>query len=113
LEDVEMAVIVFLILMFVALVVISGVFQIAFVTLIPVLVWMLAGMFAGRIMRGRGYGPLGDVLLGLIGGIVGTIALGVLGIHLGGILGGLVVGTIGAVIFVYLVRLVGNSNFAR
>jgi uncharacterized membrane protein YeaQ/YmgE (transglycosylase-associated protein family) len=108
-----MGAIVFLILVFLALIVISGVLKIAFVTLIPVLVWMLAGMFAGRIMRGRGYGPLGDLLLGLVGGIVGSLALGVLGIQLGGIVGSLVVGTLGAVIVVYLVRLVGNSNFAR
>ncbi len=109
-----MGVIILLILAFLALVVISKVFTIALVTLLPVLVWMLAGMFAGRIMRGRGYGPIGDVLLGLVGGFVGNIALGLIGIHLGGgILGGLIVGTLGAVIFVYLIRLVGNKNFAR
>ena len=64
----EMGVIILLVLAFLALVVISGVFHIAFELLIPVLVWMLAGMFAGRIMRGRGYGTVADVLLGLVGG---------------------------------------------
>jgi uncharacterized membrane protein YeaQ/YmgE (transglycosylase-associated protein family) len=108
-----MGVIILLILAFVALVVISSLFKIALITLIPALVWMLAGMFAGRIMRGRGYGPIGDILLGLVGGFVGSIALGLLGIHLGGIIGALVAGTLGAVIFVYLIRLVGNQNFAR
>jgi uncharacterized membrane protein YeaQ/YmgE (transglycosylase-associated protein family) len=108
-----MGVIILLVLAFLALVVISGVFKIALATLLPVMVWMLAGMLAGRLMRGRGYGPIGDVLLGLVGGIVGSIVLSVFGIQLGGIVGALVAGTVGAVMVVYLVRLVGNSNFAR
>lgn len=107
-----MRVIVFLVLAFVALVVLGNVFQIALSALLPILIWMVAGMFAGRIMRGRGYGPFGDILLGLVGGVVGTIALNLLGIHLSGIIGAVLVGTVGAVLFVYLVRLVGNTRFA-
>ncbi|MBZ0298264.1 MAG: GlsB/YeaQ/YmgE family stress response membrane protein [Anaerolineae bacterium] len=76
---------------------------------------MLAGMFAGRLIRGRGYGPVGDVLLGLTGGIVGSLVLGLIG--LGGIghiplIGGILVGVIGAVILVWLLRLLGNRDFA-
>ena len=83
---------------------------------IPVLFWMLAGMFAGRLLRGRGYGPVGDIVLGLVGGIVGNIALRVVG--LGGIghiwiFGQIIVGVIGAVIVVWLIRTVADNNFAR
>lgn len=83
--------------------------------IISVFFWMLAGMFAGRLLRGRGYGPIGDVLLGLAGGIVGSIVLGFLG--MGGIgqiplIGGILVGIIGAVILVWLIRLLGNRGFA-
>ncbi|MBZ0280188.1 MAG: GlsB/YeaQ/YmgE family stress response membrane protein [Anaerolineae bacterium] len=74
---------------------------------------MLAGMFAGRIMRGRGYGPLADILLGLVGGIVGSLLFGLIGIQTSGILGGLIVGTIGAVVVVYVARMLGKSQFAR
>ncbi len=108
-----MGVIVFLILVFAALVLISTVFKVALALLLPALLWMLAGMFAGRLMRGRGYGPLADILLGLIGGVVGSLVLGMLGIHLGGILGSLIVGTFGAVIVVYLARMLGQSHYAR
>ena len=46
---------------------------------IRLLLWMLAGTLAGRLLRGRGYGLLGDILLGLAGGIVGeSQATGVL-----------------------------------
>ena len=84
--------------------------------IVSVFFWMLAGMFAGRLIRGRGYGPVGDVLLGLTGGIVGSIILGLLG--LGGIgqfplVGGILVGIIGAVILVWLLRLLGSRDFAR
>lgn len=82
---------------------------------VSVFFWMLAGMFAGRLIRGRGYGPVGDVLLGITGGIVGSLVLGVLGI--GGIgniplVGGILVGVIGAVILVWLVRQFGDRSFA-
>src|SRR5690606_35915802 len=77
--------------------------------------WMLAGMFAGRLIRGRGYGPVGDVLLGIAGGIVGSLVLGLLGV--GGIgniplVGGIIVGVIGAEILVWVVRQFGDRNFA-
>ncbi len=77
--------------------------------------WMFAGALAGRILRGAGYGPIGDIGLGLVGGIVGSLLFGLLG--LGGImgipiLGPILVGAVGAVVFVYIVRLF-NSSFAR
>src|SRR5574341_978557 len=84
--------------------------------IIRIVIWMLAGMLAGRLLRGQGYGPIGDILLGLAGGIVGNLCLGLIG--LGGlnnipVLGSLIVGVIGAVIVVYLVRLVHDASFAR
>ena len=79
--------------------------------LIAMFLWMLAGMFARRILRGRGYGPLGDVLLGLIGGFVGSWVLGLIGISLGGgIIGNLIVGTLGAVIIVYIGHLLNGGS---
>ena len=82
---------------------------------ISVFFWMLAGMFAGRLIRGRGYGLVGDALLGITGGIVGSLVLGLVGA--GGIaqiplIGGILVGVIGAVIVVWLVRQFADRNFA-
>lgn len=105
-----MGILVFFLFAFVALVIISSVFKVALALLLPVILWMLAGMFAGRIMRGRGYGPIADILLGLVGGIVGSWLFGLLGISFGGgIIGGLIVGTIGAVVVVYIGRLINGS----
>ncbi|HEX2905589.1 MAG TPA: hypothetical protein VHO69_01920 [Phototrophicaceae bacterium] len=110
-----MGLIVFLILAVLAVIVLGGLVKFSVGLLIALLVWMLAGMFAGRLLRGRGYGPLGDILLGLIGGAVGSFVLRLVG--LGWVdnivlVGDVLVGVIGAVIVVYLVRLIGNKRFA-
>ncbi|MBC7813403.1 MAG: GlsB/YeaQ/YmgE family stress response membrane protein [Burkholderiales bacterium] len=77
---------------------------------------MLAGTIAGRLLRGSGYGLLGDIALGLIGGVVGSILLRFLGVGFVGniwLVGNIIVGVIGAVVFVYLIRLVHRDDFAR
>ena len=106
-----------MIIILVALFIIGPVLKLAvgltFAALIPILFAMLAGMFAGRLIRGRGYGPFGDVLLGLAGWFVGTIVLSILGISTTGGLIGILVAVIGAVILVGLIRLMGDKDFAR
>lgn len=82
---------------------------------ISMILWMFAGALAGRLLRGEGYGVVGDIALGFVGGVIGTRLLWLIG--LGGLvqipfLGPILAGAIGAVIFVYLVRLF-NRNFAR
>jgi uncharacterized membrane protein YeaQ/YmgE (transglycosylase-associated protein family) len=94
---------------------ISLIFKIAFALLAPILIWMLAGMIAGRLVRGRGYGPVGDILLGFVGGVVGSVLLRLIGLGwLGDIwlVGSIIVGVLGAVLTVYAVRLLADKNFA-
>jgi uncharacterized membrane protein YeaQ/YmgE (transglycosylase-associated protein family) len=79
------------------------------------LAWMFAGALAGRFLRGEGYGPLGDIGLGIAGGVVGTVLFRMLG--LGFMLsiplaGPILVGAAGAIVFVYVVRLF-NRDFAK
>ena len=107
--------ILFLILAILAVIVLGSVLGWAVGLIFAVISWMLAGMFAGRLIRGRGYGPVGDVLLGLAGGFVGSLVLGLFGI--GGIgniplIGNILVGVIGAVILVWLVRQFADRGFA-
>ncbi|MCU1382345.1 MAG: GlsB/YeaQ/YmgE family stress response rane protein [Acidobacteria bacterium] len=65
---------------------------------------ILAGFLAGKIMRGRGYGVLMDLVLGLVGAILGGFVFGLLGLHGYGIVGQLVIATAGAVMLIWLVR---------
>lgn len=71
----------------------------------------LAGFLAGKVMRGDGYGVIVDIIVGLIGGWLGGWLGSLLGIHLGsGSIGYLITAFIGAVILVWLVRLVKGKS---
>ncbi len=65
---------------------------------------ILAGWLAGKIMRGRGFGVLIDLLLGIVGSVVGAFVFGLLGLHAYGLIGSIVVATAGAMILLFLVR---------
>ncbi|HMJ82691.1 MAG TPA: GlsB/YeaQ/YmgE family stress response membrane protein [Vicinamibacterales bacterium] len=65
---------------------------------------ILAGFLAGKIMRGRGYGVLMDLLLGIVGSMLGGAVFGLLGLYSSGIVGQLVVATVGAILLIYIVR---------
>ena len=69
-----------------------------------VVIGILAGFLAGKIMRGRGYGVLVDLLLGIVGSMLGGLIFSFLGLYSSGIVGELVVATFGAVLLVYIVR---------
>ena len=67
----------------------------------------VAGWLAGKLMRGDGFGLIGDIAVGVIGGFIGGWLAGLLGIHIGGgILASLVTATAGAVLLVFILRLV-------
>jgi uncharacterized membrane protein YeaQ/YmgE (transglycosylase-associated protein family) len=69
------------------------------------LVGLVAGFLAGRVMKGGGYGLVGDIVMGIIGAFVGGFLAGVLGLTGSmGIIGSIVVAFIGACIFIAIVR---------
>jgi len=75
-----------------------------------ILVGLVAGWAAGKIMKGSGYGALMDILLGIAGGIIGRLILGFFGFyHGGGLISSIVVATLGAVILVWLVRMLKRA----
>jgi uncharacterized membrane protein YeaQ/YmgE (transglycosylase-associated protein family) len=65
---------------------------------------ILAGFLAGKIMRGKGYGVLIDLLLGLVGAVVGGFVFSLVGLVAYGLVGRLVISTAGAVMLIWLVR---------
>jgi uncharacterized membrane protein YeaQ/YmgE (transglycosylase-associated protein family) len=69
-----------------------------------IVIGILAGFLAGKIMRGKGYGILMDLLLGIVGSILGGAVFGLLGLYSSSIVGHLVVATAGAVLLIYIVR---------
>jgi uncharacterized membrane protein YeaQ/YmgE (transglycosylase-associated protein family) len=69
-----------------------------------IVIGILAGFLAGKIMRGKGYGVLIDLLLGLVGSVLGGIVFGAIGLVAYGLVGRLVIATAGAVMLIWLVR---------
>ena len=72
-------------------------------------VGLIAGWAAGRIMKGGGYGVVMDIVLGIIGAVVGGWLLGVLGIHAGGFIGTILVAILGAVVLIWITRLLKKA----
>jgi len=70
---------------------------------------LVAGWLASRIMRGGGFGLVGDLVVGVIGAFLGGWLFNLLGISLGGILGALVTALIGAIVLLYLLRLIKRA----
>ncbi|MDE2229555.1 MAG: GlsB/YeaQ/YmgE family stress response membrane protein [Alphaproteobacteria bacterium] len=75
--------------------------------LVLLLVGLVAGWLAGQIVRGRGFGLVGDLIVGVVGAFIGSWLFGALGIFIGmGLIGAIISATIGAVILVAIIRLV-------
>src|SRR4029077_8129238 len=75
-----------------------------------IIVGIVAGWLAGRVMEGGGFGLIGDLLVGLIGAFIGDWLLPRLGIHLGtGIITLIINAFIGAVVLLLILRLIGGG----
>ena len=73
------------------------------------IIGVVAGFLAGKIMKGAGFGLVGDLVLGVIGAFVGGWVFGLLGILPVGLVGTLISATAGAVILLFLIRLVKKA----
>lgn len=74
------------------------------------IVGLIAGWLAGKVSRGRGFGCLANIILGLIGAILGGWIFTKLGIFGGGLLYSLAAATLGAVILVSIARLFAGGG---
>lgn len=74
------------------------------------IVGLIAGWLAGQVMKGGGYGVIGDMIVGVIGAIFGGWLFGRLGIGVGyGLIGSIIVAFIGAIILIALLRLIKRA----
>ena len=78
--------------------------------LIILLVGIIAGWLAGKISRGAGYGCITDIVMGLVGSLLGGWIFTRLGILGGGFITSLAAATLGAVILVSIVHLIAGKR---
>jgi uncharacterized membrane protein YeaQ/YmgE (transglycosylase-associated protein family) len=74
-----------------------------------IIIGLIAGWLAGKISRGEGYGCLTDIVLGLVGSLLGGWIFMRLGILGGGFIYSLAAATLGAVILVSIVHLIAGG----
>lgn len=70
------------------------------------IIGIIAGWLAGKIMKGSGFGLLGDLVVGVVGAFLGGWVFGLLGIAAYGLLGTLITALVGSLLLLYLIRLV-------
>ena len=78
--------------------------------LIFLLVGAAAGWIAGNLMRGGGFGVIGNIVVGIIGAFLGSWLLGLLKVSIGsGLINSLVTSVIGAVVLLFVVGLIKKA----
>ena len=79
-----------------------------------IVIGLIAGFLASLIVRGTGYGVVGDIIAGIVGAFIGGWLFGVLGISAGGgLLGSIITALIGAIIFILILRAIAGMPRRR
>jgi len=78
--------------------------------LFAIIIGLIAGWLTGKLMSGGGYGIFADILLGLVGAVIGSWIFNSLGIVVNGGIGYLAMATVGAVVLVGVVHLVRSPS---
>jgi uncharacterized membrane protein YeaQ/YmgE (transglycosylase-associated protein family) len=84
-----------------------------------ILTWLIVGLVAGvlasLVMGGTGYGIIGDIIIGIVGAFVGGWLFSQLGVStpFGGLPGTIFVAFIGAVVLLFVLRLIRGGTRRR
>ncbi len=79
-----------------------------------IIAWLIiggvAGWLAGLVMKGGGYGVVGDIVIGIIGSVVAGWLFGAIGVAPGaGIIGSIIASAIGAIVLIFVLRLIRRA----
>ncbi len=78
------------------------------------IVWLVigavAGWLAGTLMKGGGFGLIGDIVVGIVGAFIGGWLAGILHINIGGgLISSILTATAGAVVLILILRMVKRT----
>jgi uncharacterized membrane protein YeaQ/YmgE (transglycosylase-associated protein family) len=73
------------------------------------LIGMAAGWLAGKLVKGRGFGVIENLIICVIGALIGGFVFGALNVSVGGVLGQLIAATVGAIILLYLLKFIRRA----
>ena len=75
-----------------------------------IIVGLVAGWLAGIVMKGGGFGVIGDIVVGVLGALIGGFLFQSMGVFPGGgLLGAILVALIGAIVLIFLLRLIKRA----
>ncbi|HEX9637054.1 MAG TPA: GlsB/YeaQ/YmgE family stress response membrane protein [Acidobacteriota bacterium] len=73
------------------------------------LIGAIAGWLAGNIMKGGGFGLIGNMVVGVVGAFLGGHLFGFFGIAAGGLIGTLVMAVVGAIVLLFIVGMIKKA----
>ena len=80
--------------------------------IVILLVGAVAGYLSGKVVRGAGFGLVGDACVGIVGAIIGDWLLPRLNFHfVGGLIGLAIDAAIGAIVLLLVLRSIGASGW--
>jgi uncharacterized membrane protein YeaQ/YmgE (transglycosylase-associated protein family) len=79
--------------------------------LVTLFIGLVAGWLAGKVVRGTGFGLIGDIIVGILGAFIAGWLFPRLGFHLGvGIVAEIISAAIGAILLLLIVRLIRTGG---
>ncbi|MEO1366262.1 MAG: GlsB/YeaQ/YmgE family stress response membrane protein [Acidobacteriota bacterium] len=78
--------------------------------IVYLIIGAISGWLAGQIMKGRGFGAVGNIIVGIVGAFLGGVVFGAVGISVaGGLLGSILTATVGAVILLFVIGVIKKA----
>jgi uncharacterized membrane protein YeaQ/YmgE (transglycosylase-associated protein family) len=75
-----------------------------------IVIGVVAGWLAGMLVKGGGFGLIGDIVVGVIGAFIGGWLAGILHIHIGsGMISSIITATVGAILLIVILRMVRRA----
>ena len=78
-----------------------------------IVVGLIAGFLASVVMRGGGYGVVGDIVVGIVGALIGGFIMNAFGLGGNGLIYSIIVAFVGACILIFLLRLISGGTRRR
>ena len=75
-----------------------------------IIIGIIAGFLASKIMRGGGFGLIINLLLGILGGVLGGWVFALFGLAASGLIGSLITSTVGAILVLWIASLFSKSK---
>jgi uncharacterized membrane protein YeaQ/YmgE (transglycosylase-associated protein family) len=70
------------------------------------IIGVIAGWLAGNVVKGSGFGLVGDMVVGVVGAFIGGYLFSALGLNAYGTVGEILMATLGAIVLLFIIRLI-------